>query len=127
MRHRFFPYVVATHATYIFLTAVWPLVDIETFMDITGPKQDVWLVKTVGALLIPVAVTLYSYLFIDNDTTPAVILGALTATAFIAIDFYYALNEVISDIYMLDGAVEIIFLIAWLVVAFSKRNPRSGH
>jgi hypothetical protein len=83
-------------------------------MEVTGYKTDIWLVKTVGALLIPVSVTLYSHLFIESDRRPAFILGSLAAAAFICIDFYYALTDVISDIYLADGAVELVFLMMWV-------------
>ncbi len=93
-------------------------------MLVTGYKHDVWLVKTVGALLIPIAASLYSYLFVDTDRIPAIILGGATALAFIIVDFYYALNDVISDIYLADGIVEILFLCAWIYVGFSRIRKR---
>src|SRR5438270_11614006 len=37
---------------YYLLTGVWPLVSIDTFQMVTGPKTDLWLVQTVGALII---------------------------------------------------------------------------
>ena len=119
---RLFKWLIRIQATYIFITAVWPLVDIESFMEVTGPKRDVWLVKTVGALLIPVACTMYCYLFIGSDHRPAIVLATLTSVAFIAIDFYYALNDVISNVYLLDGVIELIFLIGWLYLAFGRKN-----
>jgi hypothetical protein len=36
------------HAVYTLLTAVWPLVDIKSFMIITGHKTDIWLVKLLA-------------------------------------------------------------------------------
>ena len=118
---KFFRMLVWTHATYILLTAIWPLIDIESFMEVTGPKRDAWLVKTVGALLIPVAASLYTYLILETDPMPAIVLGLLTALAFVTIDFYYALNDVIPDIYLADGAAQVIFSIAWIYVGFSKK------
>lgn len=108
-------------ASYILITAIWPIADIESFMKITGYKQDTWLVKTVGALLIPVAASLYSHLRAGADRRPAIILGSLTAVAFACVDFYYAFTDVISDIYLVDGVIELFFLAAWVYVAFSKK------
>jgi hypothetical protein len=105
--------------TYTLLTAIWPLVDIESFMYVTGPKADVWLVKTVGALLIPIALTLLLHLFIPVDRRFPALLGGSTAVAFVCIDFYYALTDVISDIYLADGALEILFLFAWIYLVSS--------
>jgi hypothetical protein len=117
-QHRLFFWLVWIQSVYTFITAVWPLIDIESFMMVTGYKTDVWLVKTVGALLIPIAVSLLSHAFTKENHWPAVFLGALTAAAFICIDFYYSLQDVISDIYMADGVVEIVFLLLWSIVAY---------
>jgi hypothetical protein len=93
-------------------------------MEVTGYKTDIWLVKTVGALLIPIAACLYAHLFIKTDHTPALLLGGLTAVAFICIDLYYALTDVISDIYLADALVELLFLIAWMFVAPKVVNQK---
>jgi hypothetical protein len=40
------------------VTALWPFVSLRTFTIVTGPKTDVWLVKTVGALLVVIGIAL---------------------------------------------------------------------
>jgi hypothetical protein len=115
------------HGIYILITALWPIVHIKSFMEVTGYKTDIWLVKTVGALLIPVAVCLLSNLFIRTDPRPAIILGSLTAIAFMCIDFYYVLADVISDIYLADAVVECIFLILWVCVTFKIKTNLRGN
>jgi hypothetical protein len=122
----FLKYLGWSHAIYIFITAVWPIIDIESFMMVTGPKTDIWLVKTVGALLIPVAVTMIVNLVAVDNKWPLITLAAGTAIAFICVDCYYALNDVISDIYLADAAVEFIFLIGWIVYA-AKYNSSADH
>ena len=32
-------------------TGLWPLFNIESFQQVTGPKTDLWLVRTVGVLV----------------------------------------------------------------------------
>jgi hypothetical protein len=118
---RFIKNVLLIQAAYIFITAVWPIVHIESFILVTGPKTDIWLVKTVGALLIPVALCLFTYSFLNIDKRPAFVLGAGTSVAFITIDFYYALNDVIADIYLLDGIIEIAFLIFWIYAVTANK------
>jgi hypothetical protein len=112
---KLFKTLVWTQSTYMLITAVWPLVDIKSFMVVTGPKTDIWLVKTVGALLIPVSLTLF-YQSVSKEKITAIILGGSTALAFMSIDFYYALNDTISDVYLADGFLQLIFFIAWLFV-----------
>jgi hypothetical protein len=108
--------LLSVQSLYILITAAWPIIDIESFMYVTGPKQDIWLVKTVGALLIPIAICLGVHLIIRSNFLPAFLLGSLTALAFSLIDFYYALRGTISPIYLLDGMLEAIFLFTWIYV-----------
>jgi hypothetical protein len=114
---RLFRSILLVQATYTFITAVWPIVHIQSFMDVSGYKRDVWLVKTVAAILIPVALCLMTYRYIHTDRRPALVLGGLLAFAFIIIDFYYSLTDVIADVYMVDGFVQIAFLSCWIYVA----------
>jgi hypothetical protein len=124
---KIFRTLLITQSAYTFLTALWPLIHIESFLLVTGYKTDIWLVKTVGALLIPIAATLFSYLFTRTDRTPALILGAFTSLAFIVVDFYYSTKDIISDIYQLDGFVEIIFLALWIyLLAFRFREIKNN-
>lgn len=114
-----FRILLILHASYILLTALWPLIDIHSFMVVTGPKEDVWLVKTVGALLIPVGLSLLMYLK-SSLKLPAIVLGGGTAVSFIVIDLSYALNDTISNIYLADAAVEFFFLVGWIMAATSN-------
>jgi hypothetical protein len=107
--------LLVCHALYIFITAVWPLVHVDSFMQVTGRKHDVWLVKTIGALLVPVSLSMFSYLRLKSFDLPLLLLGGGTAIAFILIDTYYVFNDVISPIYLEDAALESIFLVGWLL------------
>lgn len=62
--------LVAVQGMYMLITAVWPIVHIHSFMEVTGYKTDVWLVKTVGALLIPMALAILLFLFKEIDKQP---------------------------------------------------------
>src|SRR3982750_2047418 len=101
-------WLIFVQSTYFFITAVWPLISIDTFMLVTGYKTDIWLVKTVGALLIPISLCMGVHLVIKTDPRPAVLLGLLTTIAFMSIDIYYVSQNIISKIYLLDAAIELI-------------------
>lgn len=124
---KLFKYLTLIQATYFLITAIWPIVHIHSFMEVTGYKTDIWLVKTVGALLIPVSICLMIFLFISVDKRPALALGSLCCVAFISIDFYYALTDVISDIYLADGILQIVFLLAWIFIIAKYHRELSGH
>ena len=44
--------VAFAQGSYFLVTGAWALVHIESFQKVTGPKADLWLVKTVGLLLV---------------------------------------------------------------------------
>jgi hypothetical protein len=101
---------------YTLLTALWGLIDIISFMDVSGPKTDIWLVKTVSVLLVPISVFLLLCNFFRMPAIPVIVLGALTATGLASIDFYYTANHTIRWVYAVDGAIETIFLLVWLYI-----------
>jgi len=119
---KFFRCLLILQSAYILLTALWPLADMESFMLVSGYKTDKWLVKTVSAILIPIALCLISYIFIPSDLRPAILLASTTAAGLAAIDFYYASSDVISRVYLLDGIAELLFLGGWLVFALRYRR-----
>ena len=124
---KFFRILLSVQCIYTFITAVWSLVDIESFMFVTGYKTDIWLVKTVGAILVSMSLCMAIHLFIRTDHLPVIVLCIFSAIAFISIDFYYALNDTISDIYLADGFVQILFLSGWSYLSITRMNTVRGH
>jgi hypothetical protein len=112
---------------YMLTTGLWPIFHLKSFLDVTGYKTDAWLVVTVGVLLIPVSLTLLSFLFLKSNILQAILLGGATALAFAIVDFYYAMRNVVPDIYMLDGAAEIVFLGGWIYIALSLKKDTTAH
>lgn len=111
-----------TQGIYTLLTALWALADIHSFMQITGPKTDIWLVKTVATLLLPIGTCLLFGVFIREDRWMVLLLGAMTALGLVIIDLYYTLNKTISNIYLLDGCLEFLFFVGWIVVFLCIKN-----
>ena len=120
-RQILYKYALLIQGMYVLLTAVWALVDIQSFMVITGPKTDVWLVRTVAVLLI--CISLFFLLSSKKSEEPRVTLTALVFSFGLAyIDFYYTLNNTIRWVYALDGIVESMFGLLWLYFLFSPRK-----
>ena len=120
-RQKLYKYALLVQGMYVLLTAVWALVDIQSFMFITGPKTDVWLVRTVAVLLL--CISLFFLLSSKKSEEPRVTLTALVFSFGLAyIDFYYTLNNTIRWVYALDGIVESMFGLLWLYFLFSPRK-----
>lgn len=119
---KFTKYLLAIQGTYTFLTALWPIVHINSFMWISGYKHDVWLVKTEGVSLMAISVCMLTSIFTKGNILPVAALALFTSAGLAYVDFYYALNNVIRNIYMADGVIEIIFALCWLFLLFKRRN-----
>jgi len=107
--------VAAVHAVYLIFTGVWPIVHMRSFLAVTGPKRDLWLVKTVGAMVMVVGATIGLAAWSAAINSPVLVLAIGSAAALAAVDVVYVLNRTISRIYLIDAGVEALFIVAWLV------------
>lgn len=107
---------------YFVLTGIWPLVHIDSFMWVTGPKHDVWLVKTVGVLVLVVGAVLLKAGTSKSITGEIKILACGSAGGLMAIDVIYTMAKVISPIYLADAAVEAVLLCLWILLRPKGRD-----
>jgi hypothetical protein len=105
---------------YFLVTGVWPLVSIGTFQWVTGPKVDLWLVKTVGLLIAVIALTILMAARRGRIGPEVRFLAAGSAAALAAVDLVYALADRIWDVYLLDAVAEIGLVVLWGLVSRSK-------
>jgi len=110
--------VALVQGVYFLATGIWPLVSIRTFMMVTGPKADVWLVKTVGVLVAVAGATLLCAAYRQQIDLEVLVLAVGSAAALTAIDVIYVAKCVIAPIYLADAVLEIA-LIAWWLIAWS--------
>lgn len=117
---------------YYIITGVWPLVSIQTFQWVTGPKtdhlvtgreSDHWLVMTVGVLIIAISLPLLMAAWRRRFSVEITVLALASALGLAAIDIIYVLREVIWPIYLLDALAEIILVAGWLFAL--ARQPKT--
>jgi hypothetical protein len=100
---------------YFLLPSIWPLLHMPSFLVVTGPKTDLWLVRTVAILLTVISLTFLTAAY-RKQYQPAIGVLALGSAAGMAgVDLYYALNDRIWDTYLIDAAGEVLFLLAWIL------------
>src|SRR5687767_7516013 len=92
---------------YFFLIGVWPLLSIRTFQMVTGPKTDLWLVKTVGALVAVIGGLLIIAGLRGNVSSEILLLAVGSAFVLTIVDINYAAKGTISRIYLVDAVAEI--------------------
>lgn len=108
---------------YFLLTGLWPLVSIESFQWVTGPKSDHlptgsesdhWLVNTVAVLVIAVALALLTAAWRGEIALEVAVLAAASAVGLLMIDVVYVGRGVIAPVYLVDAGLEVILLACWL-------------
>jgi hypothetical protein len=113
--------VALLHGAYWALTGVWPLVHMASFLAVSGPKHDLWLVRTLGVLIGVVGVTLLLAGWRRRVTPEIVVLAVGGALGLTAIDVVYSLKGVIWKTYLLDAAAEVVLVLLW---AWAGRRAR---
>ncbi|MGZ5281718.1 MAG: hypothetical protein ACXWEY_05500, partial [Bacteroidia bacterium] len=103
---------------YYFVTGIWPLIQMESFVWLTGPKTDYWLVRMVALLIVSISLALLSAAYHKRVSPEIKILAVASIISFCIIDFYYAWVDSISGIYVLDGIAEIGFLLSWIFAQY---------
>jgi fatty acid desaturase len=112
---------------YFFITGIWPLVDIESFQWVTGPKTDLWLVRTVGVLIAVIAAAILLAAWRKNVSPEIKLLAIGSAAGLTAIDVIYVSLDVIAPIYLLDAAAEVVLILLWgATLGESAANRRAA-
>jgi hypothetical protein len=120
---------------YDLLTGIWPLVSIETFQMVTGPKTDHlatgreadhWLVMTVGVLVTCIALTLLNAARRRRSSPEIVTLAVTSALALTGLDVIYVARQIIAPIYLADAALEILFLATWAFLLVRRLPTRKA-
>ena len=121
-RRAFVRWLVAANAVYYLFTGLWPLLDINSFMIVTGPKTDLWLVKMVGCLAASSGICML-YSALRKEFPPLLfLLGIVNSLSFISVDVIYVLNGTIRSIYLLDATAEAFLLCIYITLL---RNTRT--
>jgi hypothetical protein len=111
-----------TQGIFYLATGIWPLLHMESFLWVTGPKVDLWLVQTVGILVAVVGAVLLLGAIRHRIGPELMLLAAGCAAGLAGIDIYYALADRISDIYLMDALAEIGLVALWGVAALAGRR-----
>ena len=118
--------VAAVQGLFYVVAGVWPLIDVDSFQAVTGPKADLWLVYTVGVLVAVVGCVLLSASHSGRVTAEVALLAVGSALALTGIDVVFVLRNVISQVYLLDAAAEVVLAAAWGLGYLLADRPAAG-
>jgi len=115
-------WAVGAQATYYLVSALWPLLSMNSFEAVTGPKVDLWLVRLVALLIIVIGLTLAGAVKTGRLPPEIIACSLLSCIAFICIDTVYVYSGVISKIYLGDAVVELLLFVT-IVVGLIGTKP----
>jgi hypothetical protein len=102
------------HGGYFFASGLWPIVHLRSFENVTGPKTDRWLVRTVGGLVTVIGATLLVGARRRELSGALRLLGIGSALTLAVVDVVYASRGRISPIYFADAAAETSLIVGWI-------------
>ena len=102
---------------YYVITGVWPILHITSFIQVSGPKIDLWLVKAVGVLIGTIGGALLIHYFNKETylTLEIIFLSIASAVSLGFIDVYYTAIDRIWDVYLFDAVAQAVILLMWAV------------
>ena len=109
------PTIALVQGVFYLATGIWPLIDIDSFQAVTGPKMDLWLVRTVGVLVAVIGAVLVTAARRQRLGAEIMLLAVGSALGLAAIDIIYVLSGTISPIYLADAVAEIGLVAAWIL------------
>ena len=107
---------------YYLITGLWPLIHIHSFIYVSGPKTDIWLVKTVGLMITIVGLVILVASIRRKIPAELSWLAICFSAGLAFIDIFYVLKEEISPIYLLDAFAEILFIISWFIFLTGRKE-----
>jgi len=113
-------YVFLFQGAYFVITGIWPLLGMDSFIAATGPKQDTWLVEMVGLLSASIGLT-FIVASLRRQKLPLV-LGYSVALSFLAMDLIYVISGVIGRVYLLDGAIQLVFIVTASFLVIKRKS-----
>jgi len=96
---------------------------VRSFELVTGEKTDNlptrleadhWLLMTVSVLITTISITLLVAAVRRGETFEVGLMAVLAAIGLTSIDAIYVFRRVISPVYLIDAAVEVPLIAAWL-------------
>jgi hypothetical protein len=111
-------WISGIHATYYAVTGIWPIVHLNSFLAVTGPKTDFWLVQFFGALVCVPALAL-AHTAVSGRVTSPILIVAVSSTVILGVgDVFFVAKGTIGPIYLIDAAMESLLLAAWCYLGY---------
>ncbi len=121
---KFTSLVLYAHALYLLIGGAWPLLSLPTFEEVTGPKSDHFLVRTVALILVLVASILFAQRKSPVERS-AVFMAMGVSFILGSVAWISAAGGWVWKIYFIDGGIHLLFACAWVYLLLRRQVPFS--
>jgi hypothetical protein len=121
---KFLYFLLFIQGFYYLITGFWPIIHMNSFVEVTGPKVDIWLVKTFGMLIAVCGIAFIIGALQSKFNKPLFTLAILGAIGFILFEVYYVWTKIISIIYLADAVFQFVLLFFWVLTFLKLNKPR---
>lgn len=105
--------IAKLQAVFNILGGAWPILSLKSFEWVYGPKQEDWLQKTSGGLLLASGVALALTEDSPDSVRMARRIGVGVAMTYLLVDLIYVPKGRLRKTYIQDALCEAGWLIAW--------------
>ena len=106
-------FMLMIEGSYFAISGLWPVVSMASFLSVTGPKTDLWLVRAFALVIILVGASLFVSGIMKRITAETGILAVGVPLTLLVIDLTCTLRQVLPPVYLLDAVVEGAILFGW--------------
>lgn len=118
------PFVLLGQGLYYIITGLWPLLHMPSFLRITGPKTDLWLVRTVAILVTIIGATLALAGVRRTGGLEIPFLALGSAAGLTGIEVTSVARRRISPIYLGDTLAELAIIGYWALTGIGQQAGR---
>jgi hypothetical protein len=112
--------VALVQGIYFFVSGIWPVLHMSSFLRVTGPKTDLWLVRTVGLILAVIGAALILAQVYAQVNAAIIVLAIGSALSLAVIEFIYVSRKVIPRIYLADAVIQVLIIGWWILSGFLR-------
>jgi hypothetical protein len=102
--------VLAWQGLYFVATGLWGLVSLRSFMAVTGPKTDTWLVRTVSVLVVAIGSVLLLGARRRDPAREVDLLALGSGFGLAAVEVITVAKGRIRPVYLLDAAEQMLVM-----------------
>lgn len=113
-QQQFIKNVATVQGLYYFVTGAWALFHARSFIFITGPKTDIWLLRLIGMLTIAISLVLFVVAKKRKLSLESIVVILFGGFSYLTIDVIYSLAGRISFVYLYDAFIQLILLSIWV-------------